>query len=79
MSKLYSPPTWKNVERIKGSLRYYVETCTTTYRLAGQWGNVQNPGMGTLDVADFVFNRPTVVSDALAVEMQAAGVPGTFV
>lgn len=78
MSKLYSPPTWEHVQPIEGSLRYSVTTCTTTYKLAGVWVNVQVTGVGETTGADYIFTTPTVISDALAAEMQSAGVPGTY-
>jgi len=74
MAFLYSPPTYKMYRTIKGSLRYYVDTCTTTYKLAGQWFNTRVPGMGVTDGATWVFNTPTIVDSATAAELQAFGI-----
>lgn len=63
---------------MEGSLRVKVPTSTTTYKLNGVWVNTQSPGMGVTDGATWVFNTPTLVSQALRDEMVAAGVPGTF-
>jgi len=59
---------------MEGALRYYVDTSTTTYKLNGAWGNTQNPGIGSLDGATSVFDRPTIVTDALATELRTYGV-----
>lgn len=75
---LYTPPLWNNIGVMHGSLRYKIPTSTTTYRLNGQWYNVQSPGVGVTDGADYVFPTPTEIPAALAQEMIAANVPGTF-
>lgn len=75
---LYTPPLWDNVAVMEGSLRYKIPTSTTTYKLNGQWYNVQSPGMGMTDGADYFFCTPTLVTQALRDEMIAANVPGTF-
>jgi hypothetical protein len=78
MPQLYTPPLWQNRGRIRGSLTYRIPTSTTTFKLGGVWHNVQSPGVGVTDGATYVFSTPTVVSDALAAEIAASGVGGTF-
>lgn len=78
MAKLYTPPQWLNRGRIRGSLTYKFPVSTTTFKKGGVWQNIQSPGQGVTDGADYVFNTPTIVSDALAVEIAASGVGGTL-
>lgn len=75
---LYSPPTWNNVGIFAGSVTYKIPTSTTTFKLNGQWHNVQSPGIGVTDGADYIFPTPTEIPASLAQEMIAANVPGTF-
>lgn len=71
---VYTPPTFRMKKMIEGSLRYSSTTSTTTYKLGGIWKNLTNPGMGQLDAATWVFNKPTVVDFATASELLAFGV-----
>lgn len=75
---LYSPPTWDLVGVLRGSLTQTLPMFTTTYKLAGVWVNIQTPGVGETDAADYVFNTATVIDSGLAAEMQAADVPGDY-
>lgn len=74
MPFLYTPPTWRNVARICGSLTFGITTSTCTYRLGGQWFNTAQPGVGELDDADYVFTRPTPVAADIAAELIAYGI-----
>lgn len=74
MANLYSPPTWRNVFTMEGSLRAGITTQTTTYRVGGVWFNTQAAGTGQLDGADQIFSCPTIVSDVLAAQLIAFGV-----
>lgn len=74
MSQLYTPPQWRNIATIKGSLRYGVMTSYCVYRKNGQWVSTQSPGVDELTGASYVFPSPVVVSDALATELTVFGV-----
>jgi hypothetical protein len=71
---IYTPPQYRMHQVMEGSLRYYIDTSTTVYKLNGVWGNITSPGVGQLDGATYIFNTPTVVSDAVAAELAAYGV-----
>ena len=73
MSQLYSPPTWRNVQTLVGSLRYGIPTNYCVYRKGGSWYSSVSPGIGELDGADYVFTTPTVVPDSLVAELTAFG------
>lgn len=80
MTKLYSPPTWTRITPLHGGLRTSVQVCFCVYKKAGVWhGPVQYLQAGELDGTQFSFTTPTQISDVLAAEMQAAGMPGTYV
>lgn len=70
----YMPPMWNNIQQMEGSLRYKIPTSTTTFRKGGVWYNVQSPGMGVVDGADFVFNTPQYIPSAIAAELLSFGV-----
>jgi hypothetical protein len=66
------------VATVRQSLRYGVSTSTLVYRQAGQWINVQDPGMDAPIVTNvdtdasglkLYFDRPTVVPDTLFAEL----------
>lgn len=75
---LYSPPTNERVQEMRGALTYHIDQRVTAFKMNGQWGTIQNPGVGYLDTADIVINRPTIVSAAVAAEILASGIGGTF-
>ncbi len=79
MTKIYTPPTWRQIEQLIGSLRYGFPVYTITYKLNGSWHNQNTVGIGETTGATNFYNLPTVISDATATEMQAAGMPGTYV
>lgn len=77
---LYWPPTWRDHVIMRGSLRTYVDSSTTVYRVGGQWFNVLTPGMDTpslnsvdVDPSGLVlyFNTPTPVPANLHDELAA--------
>lgn len=82
MTKVYTPPTWRQIEKLgedSWALRYGFPVYTVTYKVNGVWHNVQTLKIGEADGATSFFNGPATISDALATEMQAAGMPGTYV
>lgn len=75
MSYLYSPPTWRHVQIMEGSLRYGIATNTLVYRQGGVWYNQELAGIDDPVVAScdtdaasglfLFFTCPTVVPDSL--------------
>ena len=81
---LYTPPTWRNVGMMEGSLRSGVATSTIVYRQNGVWHNVFDQGFSNPDVADcdvylqpngqpmtLFFTKPTVIPGDLVTGLQA--------
>lgn len=81
---LYTPPQYRQHFIMERSLRSYVDTSTTVYRIAGVWSNVLTPGMSAPDPRDcdvirpntstelrLYFNKPTVVPDDIHDELAA--------
>ena len=60
MTYLYTPPTWRNVVQLEGSLRCGIPTSTCVYRQSGVWHNVQTAGM---DVFDAPFDSVLVAAN----------------
>ncbi len=83
MSKVYTPPTWRQIEKLgedSWALRYGFPVYTITFKDSqGVWHNQNTVGVGEADGATSFFNCPATISDALATEMQAASMPGTYV
>lgn len=80
MTYLYTPPTWRNVVTLEGSLRAGIPTSVCVYRQGGVWQQVVSPGMNVFDVPFDVssgitlfFTRPTPVPDTLVAELTANG------
>lgn len=80
MSYLYTPPMFRMVQALEGSLRYGITTCTLVYRQGGVWHNQATAGMDDPVVLDvdvdpsglrLFFTRPTVVPDSLHDELAA--------
>lgn len=81
MSYLYTPPTWRNVTQLEGSLRVGFPVSVCVYRQGGVWTQVISPGMNVFDVPidvdssglTLLFTRPTVVPNSLVPELTANG------
>ena len=68
-------------QQMEGALRYYIDTSTTVYRVAGVWHNISSPGEGNPDVSScdidaasgllLYLNTPTAVPDSLHDELAA--------
>jgi hypothetical protein len=74
VANLYSPPTREEIHRIKGSLSIRSTISTSVWKISGQWHNATEPAGDDWLGADWFFNTPTVVSDAVATELIAYGV-----
>lgn len=70
---LYTPPLWRNVQFIMGSLRYSIPTSYCVYKKNGIWYAVQSVSVGELTGADPVYYTPTIVNSATATELAAFG------
>jgi hypothetical protein len=70
---LYTPPQWKNVGVIQGSLRFGQPTSYCVYRIAGVWYITQNAGVGQTTGADYVFTTPTIIDPSLVAGLTAFG------
>lgn len=78
-SYMFTPPTYRFVEILQGSLRFGITTCTVVYRQGGQWHNLVTPGMDNPVIAQvdklgdqlLYFDRPTPVDGSLYNELSA--------
>jgi hypothetical protein len=73
VANLYSPPTREEIHVIKGSLCFRETISTTVWKISGQWHNAVEPAGDDWLGADWFFNTPTVVTDAVAAELTAFG------
>lgn len=80
MSHLYTPPTWRHVGMLRGSLTFGITTCVCVYRQGGVWYQVTTAGPQVFDLAIdtdaatgtyLFFTRPTSVPDSLVAELTA--------
>lgn len=74
MPQLYTPPQWRNIIILDGSLRVGIPTSYCVYKKSGSWHSSQSPAIDELTGATYVFPTPVVVSDALATELTTFGV-----
>ena len=92
MTHLYTPPQWRNVFTIEGSLRAGITTSTAVWRQGGVWSNALQADMNVLPDVDpsglvLLFRTPTQIPDSLVAEMTANALtpadpswsPGTIV
>lgn len=81
MTLLYTPPTWRNVVTLEGSLRVGFPVSVSVYRQGGVWAQVVSPGPNVFDVPidvdpsglTLLFTRPTVVPNSLSPELTLYG------
>ena len=88
MTYLYSPPTWRNIGMLEGSLRYGVTTSVGVWRIGGVWhssttGGLSNPDETQIDVdvttgIKLFFGRPTLVPDSLVATLSNALNPSSI-
>ena len=82
---LYTPPQWRHIIQLEGSLRVGIPTSFCVYRKGGVWHSTQTPAVDELTGVDFytdpasglgmtlLFDRPKVIPGSLQPDLAAFG------